>query len=124
MVKQVYKCNKCGTVLFATADYIECCKQEMELLEPKTADWQGEKHVPKITIDGNKVTVDIGISANMPHPMTEEHSIKWINLIGKNFYEKVNLKPGDEPKATFVVADSEGLWAREFCNLHGLWKSS
>jgi len=111
-------------VMFATADYIECCKQEMELLEPKTADWKGEKHVPKITIDGNNVTVDVGISMGTPHPMTEEHHIKWINLIGNDYYEKVNLKPGDEPKATFVVDDTEGLWAREYCNLHGLWKSS
>jgi len=125
MVKQVYKCNNCGTVLFATADVIECCREEMELLEPKTADWKGEKHVPKITIDGNNVTVDVGVSMGTPHPMTEEHHIKWINLIGKDdYYEKKNLKPGDEPKATFVVPNTDGLWAREYCNLHGLWKSS
>ena len=85
MVKEVYKCNKCGTILFATADYIECCKQEMELLEPKTADWKGEKHVPKIKIDGNNVSVDVGISMGSPHPMTKEHSIQWINLIGNDF---------------------------------------
>ena len=123
MVKQVYKCNKCGMVMFATADYIECCKEEMELLEAKTADWKGEKHVPKINIDGNKVTVDVGISMGTPHPMTEEHHIKWINLIGNDYYEKIILKPGDEPKATFEVEDTSGLWAREYCNLHGLWKS-
>ena len=124
MVKEVYKCNNCGTVLFATADYIECCKKEMVLLEPKTADWKGEKHVPKITIDGNNVTVDVGISMGAPHPMIPEHWIMSINLIGNDFYEKKNLKPGDEPKATFVVANTDGLWAREYCNLHGLWKSS
>ena len=56
-------------------------------------------------------------------PAGEENYTKKGRL-RKDFYEKVNLKPGDEPKATFVVADSEGLWAREFCNLHGLWKSS
>jgi superoxide reductase len=124
MVKQVYKCNKCGMVMFATADYIECCGQEMKPLEPQTADWKGEKHVPKINIDGNNVTVDVGISMGTPHPMTEEHHIKWINLIGNDYYEKINLKPGDEPKATFIVPDTEGLWAREYCNLHGLWRSS
>ncbi|MHA1683232.1 MAG: desulfoferrodoxin family protein [Promethearchaeota archaeon] len=32
------------------------------------------------------------------------------------------LNPGDEPKAVFVVQDTDGLTAREFCNLHGLWK--
>jgi len=31
------------------------------------------------------------------------------------------LAHGMEPKATFVVADTSGLKAREYCNLHGLW---
>ena len=97
----------------------------MTLMEPKTAEWQGEKHVPKITIDGNNITVDIGVSMGTPHPMTEEHWIMWIDLFCKDdCYKRKFLKPGDEPKATFVVASTEGVWAREYCNLHGLWKSS
>ena len=101
-----------------------CCGQAMTLMEAQTADWQGEKHVPKITIDGNTVTVDVGISMGTPHPMTEEHWIMWIELNCKDkCYKRKFLKPGDEPKATFVVASTEGIWGREYCNLHGLWKS-
>ena len=97
----------------------------MELQKGQTADWQGEKHVPKISIDGNTVTVDIGISMGTSHPMTKEHWIMWIEIICKNgCYKRKFLNPGDEPKASFVVKDTEGITAREYCNIHGLWISS
>ena len=126
--KEIFKCEICGKVieiLNPAAQETICCGQSMNLMEEKTADWKGEKHVPKITIDGNKVSVDIGISMGTPHPMTEEHYIMWIELICKgNCYKRKFLKPGDEPKVTFMVADIEGVWAREYCNLHGLWKGT
>ena len=126
--KEIYKCEICGKVIEilnpAAPDTI-CCGQSMVLQEEKTADWKGEKHVPKISIDGNKVTVDVGISLGTPHPMTEEHYIMWIELICKdNCYKRQMLAPGMEPKATFVVADSSNLVAREYCNKHGLWKGT
>jgi superoxide reductase len=126
--KEIYKCNICGKVieiLNPAAPETVCCGQPMVLMEEKIADWKGEKHVPKITIDGNKVTVDVGISMGTPHPMTAEHYIMWIELICKNnCYKRQMLAPGMEPKATFVVADPTGLVAREYCNLHGLWKGT
>lgn len=128
MANDIYKCEKCGLIM----EYLggrpkspKCCSDKMTLMEAKTADWQGEKHVPKITIDGNNITIDIGISMGTPHPMTDEHWIMWIDLMCKNdCYKRKMLKPGDEPKATFIVKETDGVWAREFCNLHGLWKSS
>ncbi|MGQ4873733.1 MAG: desulfoferrodoxin [Promethearchaeia archaeon] len=127
-LKEIYKCEICGKVieiLTTGAEQTICCGQPMKLMEEKTADWKGEKHVPKITIDGNKVTVDVGVSMGSPHPMTDEHWIMWIELICKdNCYKRKFLNPGDEPKATFVVADPSGLTAREYCNLHGLWKGT
>ena len=125
--KEIYKCNICGKVIEilnpGVPDTI-CCGQPMQLMEAQTADWSTEKHVPKINIEGKQVTVDVGISMGTPHPMTEEHWIMWIELICKDgCYKRKFLNPGDEPKATFVVADTEGIWAREYCNLHGLWKS-
>ena len=125
--KSIFKCEICGKVIEILNPGVPetiCCGKTMTLMEAQTADWQGEKHVPKITIDGNKVTVDVGISMGTPHPMTEEHWIMWIELNCKdNCYKRKFLKPGDEPKATFVVASTEGIWGREYCNLHGLWKS-
>jgi len=32
------------------------------------------------------------------------------------------LKPGDKPEAVFCVTGDEMI-AREYCNVHGLWKS-
>ena len=63
--KEIYKCNICGKVieiLNSGAPETICCGAPMQLMKEQTADWKGEKHVPKITIDGNKVTVDVGIS--------------------------------------------------------------
>jgi len=123
--KEIWKCNVCGKVieiLNPAAPETICCGEPMVLMEEKTADWKGEKHVPKITIDGNKVTVDVGISMGNAHPSTDEHYIMWIELICKdNCYKRQMLSPGMEPKAVFVVTDTTGLKAREYCNLHGLW---
>ena len=59
-----------------------------------------------------------------PHPMTMEHWIMWVEIMCKDgCYERRFLNPGDEPKATFTVANPEGLIAREYCNIHGLWIS-
>ncbi|MBU0459844.1 MAG: desulfoferrodoxin, partial [Nanoarchaeota archaeon] len=33
------------------------------------------------------------------------------------------LKPGEEPQAEFNLSSHEGVTARAYCNLHGLWKS-
>ena len=125
--KEVYKCAICGKVIEILNPGVPetiCCGQAMNLMEEKTTDWKSEKHVPKITIEGNNITVDVGISMGTPHPMTEEHYIMWIELIcNDNCYKRQMLAPGMEPKATFVVADPSGLIAREYCNLHDLWKN-
>ncbi len=125
--KEIFKCNVCGKVieiLNPAAPETICCGEPMVLMEEKRAEWASEKHIPKITIHGNKVTVDVGISMGTPHPMTEEHYIMWIELICKdNCYKRQMLAPGMEPKAIFMVADTSGLKSREFCNLHGLWTS-
>ena len=83
-----------------------------------------EKHVPVIEIDGDKVTVKIG---SVSHPMTKEHYIEWIELVDEecNRVQRKNLKPGDKPEAHFHVCEkcAEHVFAREYCNLHGLWQS-
>ena len=123
--KEIYKCNVCGKVieiLNPAAPETICCGEPMVFMEEQWKEWSTEKHTPKITIDGNKVTVDVGISMGTPHPMTEEHYIMWIELICKdNCYKRQILSPGMEPKAVFIVSDTTGLKAREYCNLHGLW---
>jgi superoxide reductase len=55
--------------------------------------------------------------------MLDEHYIEWIDLITEDDVYTAYLKPGEKPVATFCT-DAEKVTAREFCNLHGLWKSS
>ena len=118
---EVYKCAACGNiveVLTGGAGELVCCGSPMELLEEKTADAATEKHVPVIEkVDGG-TKVKVG---SIPHPMTEEHSIEWIELLADGKAYRQFLKPGDEPEAVFNVA-ADSVIAREHCNVHGLWK--
>jgi superoxide reductase len=118
---QVYKCDACGNiveVLHEGAGKLVCCGQEMKLFEEKTADAATEKHVPVIEkIDGGYKVV-VGSTA---HPMEENHYIEWIQLISGSASVRSFLEPGGAPEAVFKC-DFEEVSAREFCNVHGLWK--
>lgn len=122
---QVYKCNVCGNivaVLHAGGGELVCCGQPMQLLDPKSQDEGLEKHVPVIEKTDNGVLVKVG---SVPHPMEDNHYIEWIQLKTKD--DQIHhafLKPGQEPQATFNVNYDDVVIAREYCNLHGLWKSS
>jgi superoxide reductase len=118
---EVYKCELCGNiveVLHGGKGELVCCGQPMKLLKENTVDAAKEKHVPVIekTDDGYKVKV-----GGVPHPMEEKHYIEWIELIADGVSYRAFLKPGDAPEATFCI-QAKTVSAREYCNLHGLWK--
>lgn len=123
-LKEIYKCSVCGNiveVLHESYGTLVCCNQPMELLQELTEDNGLEKHVPVVEIDGSNVTVKVG---EVEHPMEEEHFIEWIELVvdGKS-YRKF-LSPKDTPEAKFIVEKGyKEIYAREYCNLHGLWRS-
>jgi superoxide reductase len=120
---QIYKCNVCGNivqVLYAGGGILVCCGQNMKLLTEKTQDEGNEKHVPVIEKNGNKVIVKVG---SVTHPMEEKHFIQWIELlVGNKVYHQL-LQSTDKPEATFEISQDGEMTAREYCNLHGLWKS-
>jgi len=122
-LKEIYKCEICGNiveVIHAGPGALVCCEQEMILLEEKTEDASTEKHVPYIEKTDSGILVRVG--QNQDHPMTEEHYIEWIQVIADgNSYRKF-LNPGDKPQAKFEIKSNK-LEAREYCNIHGLWKS-
>ena len=118
---QIYKCALCGNiveVIYGSSGELTCCEQPMELLDEKEADAATEKHVPVIEkIDGGyKVTVGSTL-----HPMEEKHYIEWIELLADGKAYRQFLNPGDAPEATFDVK-ANSVSAREYCNVHGLWK--
>jgi superoxide reductase len=121
-LRQIYRCNVCGNiveVIHTGVGQLVCCGQPMELLTEKTADVGLEKHVPVMEKAGNKVKVKVG---SVPHPMEKKHYIEWIEIIadGRTFREF--LKPGDKPETEFEIAAVK-IEAREYCNIHGLWKT-
>ena len=119
---EIYKCDTCGNiveVIHGGPGDLVCCQLPMKLLVGNTTDAATEKHVPVIerTEDGVKVTV-----GEVPHPMEEKHYIEWIELMVDGIAYRRFLKPGDAPEAVFCV-EGDNLVAREYCNLHGLWKA-
>jgi|SRR6056297_668056 len=120
--KQVYKCELCGNVvevLHGADGDLVCCGTEMVLFEEKTADEGKEKHVPVIETTDEGVKVKVGSN---PHPMEEKHYIEWIEVIDGETSCRQYLKPGQAPEAIFKGC-SENVTAREYCNVHGVWKS-
>jgi len=90
----------------------------MEIL---TGNVNEEKHVPFIEEIDNGYKVTIGKPAI--HPMTDIHYIEFIELyIDGVLAAKKEFNPGDEPIAMFEVVKGKEVYAREFCNLHGLWQ--
>jgi len=121
-IKQVYKCNICGNiveVLHAGAGTLVCCGQPMQLQKENSVDASLEKHVPVIEKTAAGVKVKVG---SVPHPMEEKHYIEWIESIADGISCRKFLKPGDKPEAEFETK-AKKVFARAYCNLHGLWKS-
>ena len=118
---QIYKCKACGNtveVLHGGVGELVCCGKPMELLDEKTADATTEKHVPVIEKIEGGYKVKVG---SVPHPMTEEHLIEWIELLADGKAYRQFLEPGADPEAVFAV-EADSVSAREHCNVHGLWK--
>jgi len=121
-LKQVYKCKVCGNiveVVHTGKGQLVCCNKPMELLAENSVDAAKEKHVPVVERSGEKITVRVG---SVPHPMEENHYIEWIELIADGRVYRQFLKPGEQPEAEFICR-AENVVAREYCNLHGLWKA-
>ena len=95
---EVYKCDICGNivqVLAGCGGELACCGQAMKKLVENTVDAAKEKHVPVI----EKIE---------------------LNADGKSYFQF--LDAGQAPEAVFKI-DATTVSAREYCNLHGLWKA-
>lgn len=119
-----FKCKKCGKIVAlikASACGTFCCDEEMYELVAGTTDAAVEKHVPVVAVNGGAVDVTVG---SVAHPMEEKHFIEWIAVESEQGVQIKNLKPGQEPKASFALTSSDKfVQAYAYCNLHGLWSS-
>jgi len=123
--RQVWKCEICGNiveVLHEGKDSLVCCGKPMELQEENYSENEGnEKHVPVIEKVEGGIRVKVG---EKEHPMEEKHYIEWIEVSTDKGSSKKFLKPGQKPEAFFPIkTDPENVKSREYCNVHGLWKS-
>lgn len=119
---EIYKCEACGNiveVLTGGGGELVCCGEPMKLYVENTVDAAKEKHVPVIEkVDGGyKVRV-----GSVAHPMEAKHYIEWIEILADGKAYRKFLNPGDAPEAVFMI-DAANVTAREYCNLHGLWKA-
>ncbi|MGE4520499.1 MAG: desulfoferrodoxin [Desulfobacteraceae bacterium] len=119
---EVYKCVVCTNVvevLRGGNGELVCCGKPMKNMRENTEDAANEKHVPVVEKLDGKVRVTVGSTL---HPMEEKHYIEWIQVLTDDgtSYRKY-LEPGQEPAAEFPVTSGR-ITAREYCNLHGLWK--
>jgi len=118
----IYKCEICGNmveVIHAGAGELVCCGKPMVYMKENTVDAAKEKHVPVIEKISGGVKVKVG---EVAHPMEEKHYIEWIEIIADGKAYRQFLNPGDTPEATFAI-EADSITAREFCNLHGVWKA-
>ena len=119
-----FRCEHCGNIIAFLHDSgvkVQCCGDDMGLITAQTADSAGEKHVPVVTMDGNKVTVTVG---SVPHPMEEKHYIEFVALLTENGVQVAYLEPGEKPVAEFsLLAGDKVLETYEYCNIHSLWKA-
>ena len=119
-----YVCEHCGNIITYAKNVgvpVMCCGQKMTELVPGTTDAAVEKHVPVVTVEGQKVVVEVG---GVEHPMVEAHYIEWIVLETEKGYQKVDLKPEQAPKAEFALVEGDKVVAAyAYYNLHGLWKA-
>jgi len=118
----VYKCDVCGNiveVLHIGGGDLVCCGKPMKHFEANTVDAAKEKHVPVIEKTADGFTVKVG---SVPHPMEEKHYIEFIEVIADGKVYRQDLLPGQAPEAKFCIKAGK-ITAREYCNLHGLWKA-
>ncbi|MBK8805970.1 MAG: desulfoferrodoxin [Bacteroidales bacterium] len=122
LLNEVYKCTVCGNiteVLHASGGTLACCNQPMKLMKENSVEASVEKHKPVISkIEGGyKVVV-----GSVEHPMADDHFIEWIELVTPFTVLRKQLKSGEKPEAIFLTTETD-VYAREYCNLHGNWRS-
>ena len=118
---EIYKCEVCGNIIEVVhggKGELVCCGKPMTLLKENSVDAATEKHVPVVEKTAGGVKVKVG---DVAHPMEDKHYIQWIEVIADGKAYRQFLNAGDAPEAVFNI-QADQVSAREYCNLHGLWK--
>lgn len=118
----IYKCDECAGIIEVITrgdGGLNCCTKTMVLQKEKTEETGlTEKHRPVVIQEDDGATIKIG---SVPHPMTEEHQIEWVEVITKGKICRYTHEVGDEPEVRSWLKDHS--YVRAYCNIHGLWKN-
>lgn len=124
MEQRFYKCSHCGKIIAVVKESgvpVMCCGTAMNEIIAGSVDAAKEKHLPVVSVDGNKVVVTVG---SVEHPMTAEHSIEWVSIKTKQGNQRKVFAVGSKPQVVFAICEDDELEAvYAYCNLHGLWKT-
>lgn len=121
MSNKFYICRHCGNIIGmikSSGVPVFCCGEKMQQLTPNSVEASGEKHIPVVTVEGDKIKVSVG---SAEHPMLTEHFIEWIYVQTEKGGQRKSLNAGDAPTAEFALAGDKAVAVYAYCNLHGLW---
>jgi superoxide reductase len=123
MATKFYKCRHCGNVIEKVVDsgvQVVCCGENMQEIVPNTVEASNEKHLPVVNDLGDG-TIEVKVGS-VEHPMLPEHHIVFIYVETERGGIRVNLK--DKPEAVVCTCVDKPIAVYEYCNLHGLWKTT
>ena len=115
---RLFKCNKCGTLVFSMDDEpfgATCCGEDLVEQVPNSVDASFEKHLPTYIKEDNKLIAEVH------HVMEEDHNIEWIMALTDGKEDIRYLEPYMDAKVVFENVNVKELYA--YCNKHGLWKT-
>ena len=118
-----FLCKHCGNLIGMVEDHhvpVVCCGENMAELIPNTVEASVEKHLPAVTIEGDRMTVQVG---SVPHPMEAGHHITFVYVETANGGQRKCLQIGGAPTAAFCFTEDKPVAVYAYCNLHGLWKT-
>jgi len=121
--QKFFVCEHCGNMIGFVVDKgvpVICCGQPMTELVPNTEEASFEKHIPSVTVSGDKLDVKVGSEL---HPMTEGHHISFIYVETECGGQRKTLKVDESPEAAFTFVNDKPLAVYAYCNLHGMWKA-
>lgn len=121
--QKFFICKHCGNIIGLIENKgvpLVCCGEKMTELVPNTVEASVEKHLPVVTVSGNKIEVAVGSTL---HPMEEAHHIDFVYVETECGGQRKSLKVGQTPKVVFSFEEDKPIAVYAYCNLHGLWKT-
>ena len=121
--QKFFRCAHCGNMVGLIDNNgapMICCGEKMAELVPNTAEASTEKHIPSVTVSGDRIDVQIG---SAPHPMEDAHHITFVYVETTRGGQRKTLNANEAPSLAFTLTDDKPVAVFAYCNLHGLWKA-